>query len=544
MRNIFLIAKTLLKSGGAGLTEGRQKRSGLAVLIALLFAFALFAVSIGAAAAAVIDGLSATHNEAAILSLVFGAASIVIFLFGVFYVISVMYHSNDIELFGYLPVKQYEMLSAKFLTLVVYEYIFEAFILIPVLAVYGFKSGAGVTYIVYSVILFLTTPVIALSMAAVIVIVLMRFTSFGKNKQVFRFIGGIIAIIFAIGLNLILQTSLKRADDAQLIAAIQNSELASLFGNIFPGIGFASGALADAASFDGFLSLLAFLLCSAAAFFVFLLAGLLFYRKGAAGITETAAKRQGVKDIGKEVESSPAVYSYVKKELRLLLRSPVAFINCVLITFIWPVLILIGFLGGGNSSFAQVSAFVSGAHGGVVIAVLTAFSAFMSSANSITSTAISREGKSVYFMKYIPMSVKSQLAAKLVPGVIFSGISVLLVMIMAALFGAKMQYVLFALVPAVIAVVACSYIGIAVDASRPKLDWINEQQGIKQNLNVVLHMLSGLAAGAAAVVPVVAFGMSETAAAVYETGFFLLLLIIMRNYTHNRAALKLIRMDV
>jgi len=54
-----------------------------------------------------------------------------------------------------------------------------------------------------------------------------------------------------------------------------------------------------------------------------------------------------------------------------------------------------------------------------------------------------------------------------------------------------------------------------IDASRPKLDWINEQQAIKQNMNVLLHMLAGVLIGAAVIAPVMLLRMSLAGAAAY-----------------------------
>ncbi|MCB7430558.1 hypothetical protein LI224_19710, partial [Erysipelatoclostridium ramosum] len=52
-----------------------------------------------------------------------------------------------------------------------------------------------------------------------------------------------------------------------------------------------------------------------------------------------------------------------------------------------------------------------------------------SNLNMISSTAISREGSNLSFMKYIPMSLKQQLQAKVVSGILMSVISMLLTLL-------------------------------------------------------------------------------------------------------------------
>lgn len=542
MRKVLLLVRIFLKSGG-GLISGKSKKAKYLLPLVLLFAFGTFAFSMVFFAVEIYNGLAPFNAQNIILPLVFGATSIVIFLFGIFYVISIMYHADDVEQMKYMPLKVYHILGAKFMLLVIYEYIFEAFILAPVLVAYGIMSGAGAAYIIYSVILFLITPVIALSMAALLVMIVMRFTSFGKNKQAFTFIGGILAMALAIGFNVVVQSFAGQISDAALMEAFKNSTLPDIMSNIFPGIGFASKALLESATLEGLWNLLLFALCTAGAAIVFMIAGRLLYLKGVSGITETSAKRRAIKDLGRRTESKSALRAYFKKELRLLYRSPIAFMNCVLMTFIWPVIILIMvFSGGGKAeAFAYL---ISQMNDGLLLAVLVGASAFIASSIPITSTAISREGKSLYFTKYIPMSMRKQLRAKAYSGMLFSGISILLLMLVGILMGASITVSIAAFVIGMIAMAAISYAGLLIDVGNPKLEWINEQQAIKQNLNSVLSMLVGVLFGAIAIVPAAVFNTSLAVSAAYCLVFFLAMLLILRSRANTRAVDKLIEMDI
>ncbi|MGI5850175.1 MAG: putative ABC transporter permease subunit [Christensenellales bacterium] len=542
MRKILLLTKILLKSGGALLSNKRGRLNWILPAV-LVFAFASFAFSTIMFTFMMYDSLAPVGIADIIIPLAFGAASIVIFLFGVFYVISVMYYANDIEMLMYLPLRPFHILGAKFLTLVVYEYIFEAFILLPMLAAYGIKSGAGLLYVVYSALLFILLPLIALSMAAVIVMVVMRFTSFGKNKQAFKFIGGIIAVGLAIGFNIVIQTSVSNIDQAQFITIMQNSSLASVISNIFPGIVFASGTLINSDIIDGLFNLILFILCSFAAVGVFIGFGQLLYLKGVAGVSETSAKRKEIRDIGKETIRISSGKAYVKKEIRLLFRSPIAFLNCVMINVIWPVILVVMVLSGGDKILA-VTAFITTTQSALLIAIIVGASAFLSSSNAITSTAISREGKSLYFTKYIPMSMQQQLAAKTITGMILSGISVVLLIVIAVIFGVDIITALISLALSLLVMAVCSMGGLLIDVANPKLDWMNEQQAIKQNLNVVLHMLLGLLFAAVAIVPVLLIGMSVLAAVLYIAIVFLLIFSLLTNRIKTYAAVKLNNMDV
>ena len=436
MRKVLILARTLLKSSSSGAAANQKQGRRWWVPLALGIAFLSMGFSIGMMALGIYEALVPLGAQGVIMPLAMGATSVVIFIFGVFYTVSVMYHADDVPLLLALPLRPWQILGAKFLTLVVYEYIFEAFILLPVLVVYGLQSGAGAVYILYSAILFAILPVIALSMAAVLVMIVMRFTSFGKNKQAFRFVGSIIALVLAIGLNIVLQNTAGRMTPEQLAALADGSSMVSAVERIFPGLPFASQALIGSNTLPGLWNLLLFVLCSAAAIAVFLGLGQLLYFKGLAGITEAAGKRRllSAEELGKRTAGTSATRSYIAKELKMLTRSPIAFMNCVLMNLIWPVLVLI-MLFTQDSSFAEVKDAVAGMDAGTAMAVLTGVAAFVSCANAITSTAVSREGKQLYFMKYIPMPVQKQLMAKVYTGMLLSVMGIIILVVLALIMG-------------------------------------------------------------------------------------------------------------
>ncbi|MDD5018129.1 MAG: hypothetical protein PHO15_08545, partial [Eubacteriales bacterium] len=523
MHKVFLLAKTMLKSGG-GMFANKSGKIKWWLPVVLLFAFSSFILSMVMMTFNLYDMLGGAAD--AILPLAFGATSIVIFFFGIFYVVSTMYHADDIEILMGLPLCTYHILGAKFLTLVVYEYIIEAFVLLPILVAFAIKSGAGILFCVYTAVLFVITPVIALAMSSVIVIIVMRFTNFGKNKQAFKFIGGILAIVLAIGLNVVIQRSVRNVSPEQIMAIMTgDASVVALFSNMFPGIVFAANTLVYSHTIDGLLNLMMFILCSAAAVAVFLGIGQLFYLKGAAGVTETAAKRKGIADLGKTTAGMPVTRAYVKKEIRLLFRSPIAFLNCVLMNFIWPVLVIVMLFSSGQS-IDQVSGIISGIDDGLLVAIIVGASAFLSSANAITSTAISREGKTLYFTKYIPVPMEKQLKAKTMAGMIFSGASVVVLVIICVFLGVDIWVALTSLLISLAAMIAASMAGLLIDVANPKLNWMNEQQAIKQNVNVLLHMLFGLVMAAAAIVPVLLIVMSEAVAVIYTAALFVLLAVV------------------
>lgn len=545
MRKIFKVAMTLLKGGGTFVTQ--KKRSAVRWILPVVLGVSViaFGASMVFLTFEAYDTMSVLSMADAIVPLAFGATSVVVFIFGIFYVVSTMYHADDIELLMALPLRPYHILGAKFVTLVVYEYIMEAFILVPILIGFGIKSGAGVMYVVYSAALFLMTPIIALAMASVIVMIVMRFTSFGKNKQMFKFVGGIIAMALAIGFNVAIQSSASSISGEQLAAIMSGeSSIVSVVSNIFPGIVFAANALIFSSTLIGLGNFALFLLCCAAAVVVFIGVGQIVYFKGVAGVSETSAKRKALSGeaLGKATAGASATVSYIKKELRMLVRSPIGFMNCVLVNLIWPI-VLIAMVIGQGSSLDDIGAFIRTIDQGLVAALIVGMSAFVASSNAVTSTSVSREGKSLYVSKYIPMAMEKQLRAKIGVGMIISSMGIVLLVVAAIVLGMHVDTALVALVIGFIAMAAVAVAGILIDASRPKLNWLNEQQAIKQNLNVLLHMLVGIAVAAALILPVYLAHMSLPIAAIYMVGVLLVLLAVLMRAVKTHAAQKLLRMD-
>ena len=64
-------------------------------------------------------------------------------------ILTVFYYSNDIEMLLPLPLKPAQIISAKFLTVLITQYVMSSFILLPIFITYGLKVAhlLHITYI-------------------------------------------------------------------------------------------------------------------------------------------------------------------------------------------------------------------------------------------------------------------------------------------------------------------------------------------------------------------------------------------------------------
>lgn len=505
---LIILTKALLKNGFGIKATGKKKVRKIIFIILIALCFVPLFLSLSLFVSTMYDALKAIEQEGVILSLGVAVTSFTIFFFGVFYVINIFYYSDDVENLLPLPLKPSQIIGAKFLVTVVYEYLTELILLLPLFIVYAYKSGPSLMYYIYALVVFILVPVVPLSIASVLVMIIMRFTGIAKNRDRFKMVGGLIAMFGAIGFNAVIQRFASKSvapEQLQEMFTQGQNSMVEFVSRIFPGAKFAALSIVYNTSVQGIVNLLIFILITAASFFIFLYIGELLYFRGVIGISESAAKRKKVssEELSKLSVRQSKLKAYTIKELKLLFRTPIYFMNCVLINFLFPILMLIPFLtqSQGSSELESIKTIMySGVYEGVIVAAGFAAIMLISTINSITSTSISREGQNLYISKYIPASYQTQILAKALSGAIISLIGVITILASVTVFLRIPLHLVFMIAGiSLFGIVCMSFIGVMIDLFHPKLNWDNEQKAVKQNLNPLFHMLLGTIFGAATV---------------------------------------------
>lgn len=512
MSSIFNLTKVLFKSGG-GLfqVEGKKqnlKRIGFGILI--LTSFLPFATGLYYGTRKVYPLLKTIGAEGAILSLLLATISFMIFTFGIFMILNIFYFSSDIEYLLPLPIKPSTILSSKLLVATVYEYLMAIMFYLPVIIGFGIESKAGILFILYSSLVFLILPLIPLIMASLINIIIMRFTNLGSHKEFSKVLGGIFGLAIILGINFYTGKGASNFENPDKLISLltDKNSLINFTSKVFPLSKYGAISLINSSNLKGLLYLLLFIGITITAFIFFVILGNGLYIKGVIGISEAPSKRAKMtKDkMTKEVISGSPFITYFKKEVRYLFRTSIYFLNCVLMNFLWPVFILIPLLTDKEtgSSFNEIR-ILAGSSKAISIIMLGAFAfmVFISSSNIIASTSISRDGKYFYVNKYIPLSYKTQLLAKVMSGVAISYIGVFMVLIFGTIIlKLNISTMLIIILISPIAVLFPNLFGIIIDLLNPKLKWDSEQKAVKQNLNGVISMF-----GSAAIIGIIIFGL-------------------------------------
>lgn len=441
--------------------------------------------------------LQPLQQEGAVLALGFHISSLVTFLFSIFLIPSIFYFSKDSETLLALPLPPQTILSAKFSVCLVYEYAFTLIVCVPLYIAYANNAAIGIPYILLTLVIFITLPIYPLVLSSIITMLLMRFVPFFKNRDRFNMIAGILSIILAFGFSFAMNSGTIAEDPNALISMLTqgNNSMISLFSKIFPAIPFAAEALISSDA----LQLVYYILITCAALAVLVILGKWLYFKGAIGFSETKSSRKelSAKDFAR-VSRHSKVRTYLIKELRLLIRTPVYAINCIGMCILMPIMLLVIFITADADVLLQqlpdITPYLDGMLPYAVLAGMASGFLF-SNLNMISSTAISREGTNISFMKYIPMSLKQQLQAKVLSGILMSVISMLLTMVcvyfLLPIF--PLTWYFAAAAASLITIVLGNYASLALDILHPKLVWEQEAAAVKQNMSGIVSMLAGMA---------------------------------------------------
>jgi len=458
----------------------------IVAMVPLLYAFILFINSLYAI-------LHAVGQESALIVMGVIAGQMVIFILGLFYVISAFYFSNDLERLIPLPLRPREVVVSKLIVVTINEYFTIMPIVLPCLLGYGILARAPVDYWILLAPVYLLLPVIPLALSALLAIGLMRVVNLSRKKDALIIAGSLLLVT----LNILFQARTHQEGDNAAIMRFfaEKDGLVQVIGRNFPPSKWASRSLTLGFSPGGLLQFLLLAGVSGLAVVgLIALAEKLFY-KGVIGLNEIAAKRRKFSRVEMEKRISSGrhpIRAVFLREVRLMNRTPIYLLNGVLVGVIVPVIFLAGAKSGGGGLVAVFKRLES-SHATTLILGLAAFFLVCGCINGTASSTFSREGRHFWISKAIPVPWRQQVAAKFLHSYVVSLIGIVAAAVVAAVvIGIPAASMFLAALLALAGSAALNVAGMRVDLARPLLKWTNPQQAIKQNFNVVFAMVIDL----------------------------------------------------
>ena len=425
-----------------------------------------------------------------VLIVAFVMVSLFVLVFGIGFVMATFYFSRDLPQLIPLPFHPREIIGAKFFVVLVQEYLTVSPLLLPVLFIYGRGEGAGLYFWLAGGIVFLLLPVIPLTITSTLILGMMRVTNLGRRKDFLRMAGMLVMVVGILVINTFL-TRIPNMSEQEMIAFLMSEEgLIVQVAKTFPPALMATRSL-TAQGMTALVNLAGFMLLSLGGIVLTLFLGdRLFYRGLIGGEEISSRKSISASQLERKLSqvSSPAM-AIAKREIKILLRTPIYLFNSLGMLLIAPIiLVLPGITGQGDNpllpllSMAGSRIYVT-VIGAAVIGVMAIFT-------PAASSSFSREGRLFWISQTIPVSPRHQINGKILYSFLISLLSVPLIILL-SLFYIPMTLLELAII--LILGLCLSFpaitISLLMDLMRPYLTWDNPQKAIKQNLNVVLAMV-------------------------------------------------------
>ncbi len=452
---------------------------------------------------------------AEIMSIGFFASQILTFFFGLFAYINIMYFSKDNEFLFTLPLKSVTVFWAKFITILLYELIFSVITVIPVCIV-AIIAMATLGSFSIGILLMMIPATILLPAMAILVIALLSFpimkiVQFFKKRPIF---GAIITVLLVAGIYIAiyLPMALNMPDingsemgSGAVDGGGENISAGDLYATMLPSIApigryfYHTYLLAQSMTVGGvkaFGYAMAFIGIVAVLAALGTLLAMWQFKRISQGVYENNGSTASSKKQG-EVKQASLKKALIRKEFSSILRSSNLLIQSGMMVILPPILIF--FLGT-----IQVKA----TNSFVAIAVAELIIKLMTSSNTISILAVSRDGEGALIAKTMPISAEQILWSKIFVGFVFSAITVTLSTVaLAFVGGVNVLQVLGFFLSNILYAWAVNRFCVYRDLKKPRVHWKNIQEIIKNNFSSVIPMLLAFIPGLLVMGPTMVFGL-------------------------------------
>ncbi|SHG20956.1 putative ABC transporter permease subunit [Ornithinibacillus halophilus] len=488
MNKTWLVMKTMLKMhysrAGKKNTELMLLLLAGLMLIPVLF---LYINLVGNAVSALYQFLEPLGQASSILGMLFLTLHLLLFIVSIITVLSAFYFAEDIESFIPYPLQPYQLLLGKATTPFIYLYFTVIAIYLPVFFFYGSVSGGSIFYYLFGIILAVLLPVIPFTIAAIILMFIMRFVNIAKNKDRSKVIAGILTLLIIILFNVAIRLNTNTEDVMEKFASfIQKQDgLLSMITAFYPPAYISAKALGDF-SLVSILSFVGVLLLTALIFLLFILAGQRFYLKGVLGVNSGNKKNITTSKILTRVKNRNVFTTLILKELRIIFRTPTFFMQCVIQSLFAPIFLFIIMMLDTNSLGFVMDSFDPKK----ILLVLFLVTLFVFVANATAISSISRDGASWSANLFLPINMKQVFYSKIATAWIINLFTVGLFLGI-LLFAIKLpiEYTIIWLVIALLTSWFTSALGTYLDFTYPKLNWTDEQEVFKSRMVIFIALL-------------------------------------------------------
>ena len=422
---------------------------------------------------------------------IFTIIMIIMFMQIIISCMNILYFSKDVEYFLMFPIKTKELLLSRICTMLNISYLTEGIFLLIPLILYGISTMASYTYYVAAIIAILLLPMFPVILVSIVFLIIMKFKKQIKNKNQFQMI---VTVLF-IGIIFLLEILFIRGIISPNVNYQEmESGLETIFTNINASMLVVNPLINILEKNNVLINIFKVLGIYAIMYIILICIGNKVYINNilkTKGYIKSKIKKKV--DLEKSCKLQKVSKAYIKNDFKNLFGNTTFFMQImypICMTMITILVIAFAFRFVSMASNQELYDFIAGLHLTVEgVCVIIALAQILFSFINISISAISRQGKSAIFMKYIPIDLYKQVWLKNMPqSIISTMISIVLLIAIKIVFISVTWLNVLCLLPICIIIgILNSYIMLVVDIKRPIMNWNTEIEVLKQNGNKVFQ---------------------------------------------------------
>ena len=424
MKEIFILTKTLLKSStNDSKKQELKKKNFFSKILLYIIVYGYIIGFMTYISYETISGLILINNPSVFLNISFVGMLGFSVIQTMITSLNLLYFSKDLENLLPLPITPMKIVIAKINCLIISQYVILSLIILPGIIVYGKLLNLEAIYYVVSIGCLLIFPIIPVVIVSGLITIIMKFTKIIKNKEMVQYLSILLSIFLIVIIQVFFTNSENPTKQEMANGFLKaNTMIESLYSKL-PNIKLILNAISNYNNFTGLVCLIKLLSLSVIIYYAIVLFISTIYVKTVTSLTTVKGKKVKVSTIRK-IKSNSVFLTYLKKEIKLLIRTPIFFMQCVLPSIIFPIIIGVPAIlsvkeSGWDFTVLQqdFGNIINSSLGiiGILVSIL-----FMFIFNYASVTAISRDGENAVFMKYIPLDYKKQIFYKAFPGIVLN----------------------------------------------------------------------------------------------------------------------------
>lgn len=419
----------------------------------------------------------------------------ILFAKSVFESLNVLYFSKDLKILLRMPIYPKDILHAKFFNMIISEYQMEVIMLGIPMIVYGILTKVNFLFYIYMFLVLLILPIIPILLTSLIIAIIMRFTNFIKNKNKVLYITIIISMFLMGFVTMIFSNNQTISVSGFRNIILKTNGLAESIADYFILIKPIMNTLLNYDNIDGLKNLILYYLESIICYFIIIFIISKIYLKGAIGTTINSDKNTKCefKELNlKDFESKKMKKTYIIKEWKTLLRTPIFCIECVIMPLLYPICILaiVLFL----MQFAKlvgldlIESFKSIVNSSLGISIFLIVGQVFYMLNFSSIIAISRDSNNAILIKFLPIDLYKQFKIKIRIGILINTLASLIVSIAFLIFTKNLLFTFIIFLSLCFINVIGEKCKLLIDLQNPQMNWNSEYTMMKQNTNIMYEL--------------------------------------------------------